>query len=231
MYRNKSSYRGAGVLAFVLALLVAQPLWAITPVAPESKGPLSSSFPGPLWQVIAPAGGTASVSNGHLTLNVPGGGNHDALHSVNQAVRVVQPIGNVDFDVAVKIDSPMAAVSDSTSQGLMVIADETDFITFGLTTDGTNINLSGHSVSKGAVTTIFEQRSFREYQIPLHLRLTRTGSTYIAYYSVDGAVWIECGRFAEQRVPTWLGPFASNYNATPSKAVPFVMAVNWFNVL
>jgi hypothetical protein len=42
--------------------------------------------------------GPATVSNQHLFLNVPGGSNHDALNPPNQAVRVVQPIGNLDFD-------------------------------------------------------------------------------------------------------------------------------------
>ena len=60
---------------------------------------MSSSFPGPLWEVVAPMGGTAAVSNQHLFLNVPGGSNHDTLHPSNQAVRVVQPIGDQSFDV------------------------------------------------------------------------------------------------------------------------------------
>ena len=108
---------------------------------------MASSFPGPLWEVDTPNGGSASVANAHLTLTVPGGSNHDALLPTNQAVRVVQPIGDQDFDVSIKIDSPVHASDEGTSQGLMVLAGDEDFLTFGLVTDGTNISLSALKVS------------------------------------------------------------------------------------
>ena len=56
-------------------------------------------------------------------------------------------------------------------------------------------------------------------------------STYTAYYSVDGVVWTQATSFIDNRVPTSIGPFAGNYNRTPAKAVPVVMAINWFDVL
>src|SRR5580658_3055675 len=111
------------VLASLLAmLLAAHSAWAISPSAGQGA-PLASSFPGPLWDVVAPVGGTASVANAHLTLSVPGGSNHDPLLPTNQAVRVVQPINDSNFDVSIKIDSPISAKDADTSQGLMVLAD------------------------------------------------------------------------------------------------------------
>src|ERR1700740_1488352 len=81
MYRNGS--RDFLWMWFFLAiLLITQVLHADTPAAVGP--PLSSNFSGPFWQVMTPVGGTASVSNGHLFLNVPGGSNHDALTSGNQ---------------------------------------------------------------------------------------------------------------------------------------------------
>jgi hypothetical protein len=44
-------------------------------------------------------------------------------------------------------------------------------------------------------------------------------------------VWTQATNFVDTRVPTLIGPFAGNYNQTPAKAVPVVMAVNWFDVL
>lgn len=219
------------VLASLLAMvLAARSAWALSPPAGPGA-PLASSFPGPLWEVVTPSGGTASVANAHLTLNVPGGSNHDALLPSNQAVRVVQPIGNNDFDVSIKIDSPIAATDVGTSQGLMVLADDLDFITFALVTDGTNISLTVHTVSAGVATTVFDQASFNEYHNPISLRLNRSGSSYTAYYSVDGVVWTQATSFTDTRVPTSIGPFAGNYNSNPAKAVPVVMAINWFDVL
>jgi hypothetical protein len=229
MYRYKTHC--LVVLASLLAmLLAADSAWAMSPSAGPAA-PLASSFPGPLWEVVTPVGGTASVANAHLTLNVPGGSNHDALLPSNQAVRVVQPIGNNDFDVSIKIDSPIVATDVGTSQGLMVLADDLDFITFALVTDGTNISLTAHTVTAGVAATVYDQASFNEYHNPICLRLNRTGSSYTAYYSVDCVVWTQATSFTDTQVPTSIGPFAGNYNRNPANAVPVVMAINWFDVL
>jgi hypothetical protein len=230
MYRNRSQYLFA-IICSLAMVAAAQSAFAATPVPAVPGTPLSSSFPGPLWEVVAPRGGTAAVSNQHLFLNVPGGSNHDTLHPSNQAVRVVQPIGNQSFDVSIKIDSPVVATDVGTSQGLMVLADDKNFITFALETNGTNLGLSVQTITEGAAATVFEEASFNEYQNPMYLRLTRTGVSYIAYYSVDGVVWTQAASFTDTRVPTLIGPFAGNYNPTPSRAIPVVMAINWFNIL
>lgn len=227
MYQSRS-HKIASCAALLLATQMAT---AATPFSIPPRAPLASSFPGPLWSLVAPQGGTATVSNAHLFLNVPGGSNHDALHTTNQAVRLVQPIANVNFDVAIKIDSAAVATEADTSQGLMVVADDKDFLTFCVATNGTTVSLAAHAVSQGNATTLFETPGFVEYQNPLYLRLSRNGSTYIAYYSVDGNVWTQAGSFTNSLAPTAVGPYASNYNANPARAVPVVMAVNWFNIL
>jgi hypothetical protein len=230
MYRNRSQYFFAIVCSLGMMAAV-QSAFAAGPVPAVPAAPLSSSFPGPLWEVVAPLGGTAAVSNQHLFLNVPGGSNHDTLHPSNQAVRVVQPIGDQSFDVSIKIDSPVVATDVGTSQGLMVLADDENFITFALVTNGTNLGLSVQTITNGVAATVFDQASFNEYQNPIYLRIARNGVSYEAYYSVDGVVWTHTADFTDTRVPTLIGPFAANYNPTPSRAIPVVMAINWFNIL
>ena len=222
----------------VIAVLAAAPTAAvgqapvvIGPVPAAANAPLSSSFAGPLWEVVAPNGGKAWVSNEHLYLNLPGGSNHDTLLPSNQALRVVQPIGDGDFDVSIKIDTPAVATDETTSRGLMVMMDANDFITFALVTDGTNLGLRVQSVARAAATTVAHITSFNEYRNPLYLRITRTGIAYTAYYSVDGVVWSQAAAFSDPRVPTSIGPFASNYNGNPAHAVAVTMAINWFNIL
>ena len=229
MYRN-TAYRLGVLLSSLVVILVPHP----APAAMAGSGPgapMASSFPGPLWQLFTPAGGTVAVANAHLTLTVPAGSNHDTLLPANNAVRVLQPIGNYDFDVAIKIDSPITATDPGTSRGLMVLADSQDFITFALVTDGTNISLTARTVTAGVATTVFNQASFNEYHNPICLRLTRTGTAYTAYYSPDGVVWIQAASFVDAGVPAFIGPFASNYNKTPASAVAVVMAINWFDIL
>jgi hypothetical protein len=229
MHRKESRYLLA--MVFPLAILIAAHTTLAATPAPAAPGPpLSSNFPGPFWEVTAPAGGTASVSNAHLFLNVPGGSNHDALTSGNQAVRVVQPIGNTAFDVSIKIDSTIAAGSEGVKEGLMVISDASDFISYELAADGTNIHLSAEIVTGGVATTVLDDASFSHYQSPIYLRLTRAASTFGAYYSIDGVAWTPATTFTDSKVPKLIGPFASNYSPTPSKAIPVEISVNWFEV-
>ena len=198
------------------------------PAAPGKAQP--DTFQGPFWKVVTPAGGSASISNSHLYLGVPGGSNHDAMLSSNQAVRVVQTIGNQNFDVAIKIDSPLFATDANTSQGLMVLSDDRNFITFALQTDGTRVGLSAYTVAGGVATSVLQDSDFSQYQNPMYLRLTKTGSAYVASYSVDGINFTQAASFTDAAAPTAIGPFASNYNDTPANAVPVVMSVNWFDV-
>jgi hypothetical protein len=199
---------------------------------PASPGPPQpDTFLGPFWRLVTPAGGSASISNSHLYLGVPGGSNHDALQQPsNQAVRVIQTIGNADFDVAIKIDSPLFATDGNTSQGLMVLNGSADFITFALTTDGNKIGLSAHEVNRGTASTLLLDGDFSQYQNPMYLRLTKSGSAYDAMFSLDGVSWNQAASFTDTEATTGVGPFASNYNQDPAYALPVVMSVNWFDV-
>ena len=227
MYFTKSRFLCPTVALLVIALAVPT-IHAATPTPLPPGAPIASDFPGPLWELVAPRGGSASGSNSHLFLNVPGRSNHGSLPPSNNAVRVMQPIGNVNFDISIKIDSPVVATDAGTSQGLMVAADDQNFITFALVTDGVHIGLSASTVSAGTLKTVLNENEFTQYQVPMYLRVTRADSSYVASYSIDGSTWTPAIDFTDAAVPTSVGPFASNYNATPAEAVPVSMAVNWF---
>ena len=112
----------------------------------------------------------------------------------------------------------------------MVLSDDADFITYALTTDGTRIGLNAHTVTGGVVSTVLEDSDLSQYKNPMYLRLTKSGSAYVALYSMDGANWTQAARFTDSSATTSIGLFASNYNSTPANAVPVVMSVNWFDV-
>jgi hypothetical protein len=199
-------------------------------VAPAAPGQaVTDTFLGPFWKLLAPAGGSASVSNGHLFVAVPGGSNHDLSSPSNQSVRVVQAIGNENFDVSVKIDSDIVATDANTSQGLVVVSDDNDFITFAIETDGTKIRLSTKTVAGGVATSVLDDPDFTQYQNPVYLRLTKTGTAYVAFYSTDGANWTQATSFTDSSVPTSMGLFAGNYNNNPADTIPVMMSVNWFH--
>jgi hypothetical protein len=227
MCRNESRY----FLAVMFSLaMVAAPITHAATVAPPPGPPLSSEFSGPLWQILTPAGGTVTTSNAHMLLHVPAVGSHDALASGNQAVRALQPIGNVNFDVYIKIDSTILAANAGTKQGLMVVSDPKNLISYELAPDGTNIHLSAEVVANGVVTTVLDDQNFSQSQSPVYLRLKRVANIYEAGYSSDGTTWVSAATFKDSKNPALIGPFASNYNATPSKTIEVDMSVNWFKV-
>ena len=221
----------AGAQASGAAVTPSGPTALIHGPVPAAPGtPLPDTFVGPFWRLVTPAGGSASISNGHLFIGVPGGGNHDPLLPSNQAVRVVQAIGKQDFDVAVKVDSPLVATDGDTSQGLMVLGDDEDFLTFAVVTNGTTVGLNARIVNRGVATTVLDDPDLSSYQNPMYLRLLKAGSAYVAFYSVDGVSWAQATSFTDTTVPTSIGLFASNYDDTPANAPPVVMSVNWFDV-
>jgi hypothetical protein len=74
-------------LASVMTSGVCSTAIAQAPVADDFNG---TSLNTALWTVVAPAGGSAAVSNGHLLITVPGGSNHDAFTPALDAVQVEQ---------------------------------------------------------------------------------------------------------------------------------------------
>jgi hypothetical protein len=180
-----------------------------------------------LWTVVAPVGGSAAVTGGELVLTVPAGSNHDAFVPALDAVQVVQPISNSNFDVAVKIDSTLLGSQQYNGQGLMVEGDAHDYIRFEVAAIG-SVALSAATITSGTQTTQIQDSPFSGYAVPTYLRLNRTGTTYTAYWSADGVTWNQAGSFTDSLVVTGLAPYAWNYNATPSNAPAITAKFDWF---
>src|ERR1700729_4139851 len=118
--RRHVSLASSLVLVSVLTSGIFSMAIAQTPAADDFSG---TSLNTALWTVVAPAGGSAAVSNGHLVITVPGGSNHDAFTPALDAVQVEQKISNVNFDVNVKIDSVLPSSAQYSGDGLMVEGD------------------------------------------------------------------------------------------------------------
>jgi len=197
---------------------------------PEAALPLvGGQYLGSLWQLVNPAGGSATMADGHLSLFIPGGSNHDLLPS-NQSVRAMQDISDETFDVSMKISSPISPTNNGTSEGLMVLSENGNFITFALRADGSNIALTAQRVAAGVATTLLDLSDFSQYHNSICLRIVRTGSAYMAFYATDGQNWTQVTSFTDEDPPAQIGPFASNYNSNPADALPVVMSVAAFDI-
>ena len=195
------------------------------PVPDEFSG---SSINSSVWTVRTPVGGSAAVSNGELVLTVPAGSNHDAFVPALDAVQLVQPIANQNFDVAVKIDSTLVGGALYNGQGLLVEGDASNYIRYELAALG-NVSLTVLTVSGGSQTSRINLSPFSGYPVPTYLRLARAGTTYTAYYSADGNTWTTAGSFSDSVTVTGLAPYAWNYNSTPSKAPALTAKFDWFH--
>ncbi|MEA2539182.1 MAG: hypothetical protein QOH35_548 [Acidobacteriaceae bacterium] len=184
-----------------------------------------------LWGVRAPAGGSAALSNGELVITVPGGSNHQAFSTGLNLVRVMQPVSNGNFDVALKIDSRLTASAQHTYQGLLIGGDGSDYIYYQVYSDGTNVDLQCTSDIAGALSLRINTVPFTGYPVPTYLRLTRVGTTYTAFYSSDGVTWKQAGSFSDSLAVTFIGPFAGNDNSTPANAPAITASFDWFHNL
>ncbi len=203
--------------------------------SPVASGPVSDEFTGTslntaVWRVATPVGGSVAVNNGKLVLTVPGGSNHDAFVPALDAVQVIQPISNANFDVAVKIDSTLLAAHPYYGQGLMVEGDAKNYIRFEVGS-GSTVSLSVNTITGGVQTSKLQISPFSSYPVPTYLRLTRVGNNYTAYWGSNGVNWNQLGTFTDSLVVTGLAPYAWNYNATPSQAPALTASFDWFHNL
>ncbi len=202
------------------------PVTGNSPVSDEFN---ESSLNTSQWQVRAPVGGSAAVSNGELVITVPAGSNHDATQPALDAVQVVETIGNINFDVAVKIDSSLTSATQYSEQGLLVEGDAKNYIRFEIGAGGTTTVLGVSTVVAGVSTSKIGIVPFSSYAVPTYLRLQRVGTTYTAYWSTNGTTWTQAGTFTDSLVVTGLAPFAGNYDSTPSKATGLTAKFDWFH--
>ena len=158
-----------------------------------------------MWQVSTPVGGSVAVSNGELVLTVPGGSDHDPAVPALDAVQVIEPISNANFDVAVKIDPTLLAAHPYYGQGLMVEGDAKNYIRFEVSA-GSTVNLGVNTITGGVQSSQFQMQPFSSYPVPTYLRLTRVGNNYTAFWGSDGVNWNQLGTFTDSLVVTGLAP-------------------------
>jgi cytochrome c len=161
---------------------------------------------------------------------VPAGSNHDAFVPALDAIQAIQPISNVNFDVAVKIDSTLVANHPYYGQGLMVEGDAKNYIRFEVSA-GSTVNLGVNTITGGVQSSKLQISPFSSYPVPTYLRLTRAGNNYTAYWGSDGVNWNQLGTFTDTLTVTGLAPYAGNYGATPSQAPALTATFDWFHNL
>jgi regulation of enolase protein 1 (concanavalin A-like superfamily) len=217
------SYRVAdddGALSNVASVSVSVTA-APPPPPPPPAGLVSDEFSsglGSQWTWVNPVGdATVAVSGGLARLGVPAGVSHDLWTGAFRAPRLLQATPNVDFDVQVKIDSPMTARYQL--QGLVAQQDADDLLRAELHHDGSGVRVFVATFVDGRDAV--RAHSSVGFTASFWLRLVRVGDVWTFYASDDGSTWVTVATFTHRMVVNQVGIFVGNHNPNPSHTATF----------
>jgi sugar lactone lactonase YvrE len=186
--------------------------------------PVSDDFNSPvlnkgLWEFVNPVGdGSYSLNGSELLLNVPGGSNHDpAFNGMDNSVRVVQYLPNIDFQAEVKFDS----IPNLQYQfmGILVEQDPANYLRLQLGSNGSSLVVSANTILAHNQTDDFSS----DFSVPpsttsLWLRVRRSGTIWTVSWSVDGVTFNNAGSILQALTTADIGVFAGNYNSGSAPA-------------
>jgi hypothetical protein len=228
--------RGATTLATnSVTVLVGGP--GLLPVSDDFNAPSLNSA----WIQEDPVGdGTfetvgANSGDAHLQIVVPTGNEHDGW-TVNNMLRLVQPVSDQDFELEAKFDTlPPNGIGSSLFEGISVENSEGVAVRFDAALDaawdaaspslrywfGRNIGLG--SAGQVASGTMDDFPKSTNTVGTIYLRVRRQGTTWTGFTSKDGAVWTQRAQFSDPLVPAMVGVHAGN-----AGSAAFTASVDYF---
>lgn len=197
--------------------------------ASPTGGPVSDDFSGGslagTWRVVDPAGAGAvsfaglGTAYAHLQLSVPSGTSYDPWHT-NRALRVMQDVADVDFQVAARFTSSPSVKYQQ--QGFMVEQDAGNWLRFDVYSNGTSWYVFGARTVNGSSSKLFSRSVTAGPEVTL--RLARVGTTWTLEHSPDGQTWSAGGTATHALTVGAVGVFAGNGGSKPA----FTASVDWF---
>jgi hypothetical protein len=162
-----------------------------------------------------------------VLLIVPSTSSHD-VYQVNQAVGLLQSIGDVDFQVEVKFDS-MVTQGDQV-EGIFVQQDGQNFVWFSIYNDGTTPRVFAVATIGGTASIEYNNAiAVPAGSSSLWMRVMRNGSNWTQSWSVDGVTYNTAPPFTQTMVVSAIGPAGGNdIESSASVAPSFTAAVDYF---
>ncbi len=179
-----------------------------------------------VWTFVNPLGNaTLSLNGAQVAIAVPGGSAHDIWTAGNFAPRIIQVAPNSDFEVEVKLDSPVTQRFQI--QGLVVQESPNRFIRYDVHHDGSQVRIFAATLVDG-VATIRHNVAMAPMTSPIFLRLAREGNAWTPRYSTDGTNWQMLGNFAHAMTVTSVGVFGGNAANSGSPVPAHTLLVDHF---
>ena len=183
---------------------------------------------GSQWVFVDPQGNGSfsftgtGTEDAYLELDVPSGTTHDLWRNSTDAIRVMQPTANEDFELEVKFASEPSQRYQL--QGILVEQDSDKWIRFDTYHDGRKLRVFAAVTIDGVSTT--------KIKVPVdtgtasYLRVNRQGDLWTLDYSDNGTSWTTAGSFTEVLTVNEVGTFAGNSGG--SSAPAFTSQVDYF---
>lgn len=164
------------------------------------------------WYWVDPLGDSVlSSAAGAAEISLPAGSGHDLWKTGVTVPRLLQKSSDENFEIEVKIDSPMALRYQIA--GLMAEQDAENLLRFDVYHDGRRLRFFAARLHAKSASIKF--RKIIENKFPLYLRVARSGDQWHATYSYDANQWLEGGSFSEVMNVQAVGVFAGNQGDSP----------------
>ncbi len=187
---------------------------------------------GSIWTFIDVVGDCSYQLEGYntgeafLKLIVPGGQSHDVWTLGNKSARIMQNVDNSNFEIETKYLSTVT--QEFQMQGMLVEADESNFIRTDFYSNGTSIFLFVATFTNGIPlqrANIFVADSHTD---PFYLRIKRTGDAWHVKYSLDGSNYSSAVNFDFPLEVSKAGVFAANHASPPENSPANTVLVDYF---
>lgn len=157
-----------------------------------SNGALTDDFSStslsPFWTFTDPVGDvTTAFTGAELEITLPAGVDHSTWNGVDEAVRLLQPVGDEDLDVVVKFET--LPTKRWQGQGLLFYEDAQNWIRFVADHDGTRARTVVQKMVDG-VASLVERKNLPGVSTR-YLRAIRTGDVWTFQRSYNGTKWFD----------------------------------------
>ncbi len=165
---------------------------------------------------------TATISNGLLTIDVPGVIQHNSW-GYNYAPRIMQTYDNTDIELQIKFNSRPAVQYQH--EGIVIEQDSNNYIKFEFAYGGLSLHISSVT-TVNAIPVVKSDIIITELP-PLFMHIQRIGNQWLQSYSFDGTTWFNGTTFTQIISANKLGIFAGNaYEPTTA----FIAKIDYFRV-
>ncbi len=180
-----------------------------------------------LWTVVNPAGdGALTVTGNTARFSIPAGSEHNMWNDNADALRIMQPTDNRNFEVEVKFeDLPNAKYQ---MEGILIEQNANNWLRFDYYHNGQKLIINASKAIGGGATNVRFEAVDPEGSNRAYLKVNRNGNKWTQSYSFNGTDWTTFVVFVQEIEVTSSGIFVGNTAQTPGEEPAFTTRADYF---